>query len=46
MPKGETTMTSQIQINNVAITIDDTNITINYPKHKHYKLAVNGREVK
>jgi hypothetical protein len=36
-------MTSQIQINNVAITIIDERIIINYPKHRHYKVIVNGK---
>jgi hypothetical protein len=41
--KEKKSMTSQIQINNVAITIIDERIIINYPKHRHYKVIVNGK---
>jgi hypothetical protein len=39
-------MTSQVQINNVSITITEENIIISYPKHRRYNLTVNGKQIR
>ncbi len=38
-------MTSQIQINGIAITIVDDDIIINYSKRQRYNVIVNGKKM-